>query len=88
MVNGIPVADTIKYFIKSAKEHRNQYVLYLPAKTSLTFIVHLPEESFKGYLVFDPLPISGGDNVWTKESAQDRFVFSELIEYTVPKRAK
>ena len=65
-----------------------QYVLYLPAKASLTFIVRLPEENFKGYLVFDPLPVSGYDHPSRKESIQDRFVFSELIEYTVPKRAK
>lgn len=74
--------------IKSAKEQRLQYVLYLPAKASLTFIVKLPEETFKGYIMFDPLPVSGVDHGWRKESIQDRFVLSELIEYTVPKRAK
>ncbi len=72
--------------IKSAKEQQLQYVLYLPAKASLTFIVKLPEETFKGYLRFDPLPMSGVDHFCHKES--DRFVFSELIEYTVPNRAK
>ena len=78
--------------IKSAKEQRMQYVLYLPANASLTFVVQLSRadkpERFKGYLLLDPLPVSGALHGGRKESIRDRFVFSQLVEFSVKSREK
>lgn len=78
--------------IKSAKEGQRQYVLYLPPGASLTFSVRLSQadapEQFKGYLLFDPLPASSVTHFWRKESIQDRFVCSQLIEYLVREKSR
>lgn len=73
--------------IQSWIDHPTNYTLYLPAKASLAFEIQLGKaekpEQFSGTMVYDPLPPYGGGPFGLGASPTERYIFSNLLDYTV-----
>ena len=86
---GYPLINKTPLMIKSWWAHQRRYILCLPPKGELTFVVHVGKADkigeFKGRICYNPLPKSSQIAIGEQFRWEDHFVFSNVVSYQVVK---